>query len=168
VDELFIGGKSAGKRGRGAENKTIVAVALKRWNIEKRMGRIRLHVALDCTAYSLETFILDNIEPWAIIATESWSGYSIIGKEQFGHEKPIQNKKGDYENLYDVHLVTTLIKRLIRGAFHGRFESKYLQDYLDEYTFRFNRRKSKSIGVKFMRIVQQAVKSSKITWKDIT
>ena len=27
------------------------------------MGRIRLHVTLDCTAHSLETFIHENIEP---------------------------------------------------------------------------------------------------------
>ena len=30
VDEIFIGGKRSGKRGRGAENKTIVAVAVER------------------------------------------------------------------------------------------------------------------------------------------
>ncbi len=132
------------------------------------MGRIRLHVALDCTGYSLETFILDNIEPGANIATDAWSGYHIIDKEQFRHEKTNQSKGGNYENLYGVHLVTTLIRRLVRGTYHGRFEPKYLQNYLDEYVFRFNRRKSKSIGKKFMRIVQQAVKSSKITWRDIT
>ncbi len=64
-------------------------------------------------------------------------------------------------------MVTTLIKRLIRGTFHGRFEPKYLQNYLDEYAFRFNRRKSKNIGKKFMRIVQQAVISRKITYSQI-
>ncbi|MCP3891861.1 MAG: transposase [Desulfobulbaceae bacterium] len=62
---------------------------------------------------------LSVIEPGAIIATDSWSGYNIIDKEQFGHEKTNQYKKGTYENLYGVHLVTTLIKRLIRGTFHG-------------------------------------------------
>jgi hypothetical protein len=61
------------------------------------------------------------------------------------------------------HLVTSLIKRLIRGTFQGRFEPKYLQNYLDEYVFRFNRRKSKSIGKKFMRMVQQVAKSAKVT-----
>ena len=131
------------------------------------MGRIRLHVALDCTGYSLETFILDNIDPGAVIATDSWPAYNIIDKEQFAHEKTNQYITGHYKNLYGVHLVTTLIRRIIRGTFHGRFEPKYLQNYLDEYTFRFNRRKSKSIGKKFMRIVQQAVNSSKIIWKDI-
>ena len=72
-----------------------------------------------------------------------------------------------YINLYGVHLVTTLIKRLIRGTYHGRLEPKYLQNYLDEYAFRFNRRKSKNIGKKFMRIVQQVVRSRKITWPSI-
>ena len=67
-----------------------------------------------------------------------------------------------------VHLVTSLIKRLIRGTFHGRSEPEYLQNYLDEYVYRFNRRKSKSIGKKFMRIVQQVVKSAKVTYKDIS
>jgi hypothetical protein len=60
-----------------------------------------------------------------------------------------------------------LIKRLIRGTYHGRFEPKYLQNYLDEFVFRFNRRKSKSIGKKFMRIVQQALNSLKVTYDEI-
>ena len=131
------------------------------------MGRIRLHVALDCSAYSLETFILDNIEPGATIATDSWQAYNIIDKEQYRRETTNQSKSVGFENLYGAHLVTTLVKRLIRGTYHGRFEPKYLQNYLDEYVFRFNRRKSKNIGKKFMRLVQQVVKSAKITYSEI-
>ena len=131
------------------------------------MGRIRLHVALDCSGYSLETFIDDNIEAGSTIATDEWQSYNIIDKERHQHEKTNQSKTDDYENLYGVHLVTTLIKRLIRGTYHGRLEPKYLQNYLDEYAFRFNRRKSKNIGKKFMRIVQQVVQSRKITWPTI-
>jgi hypothetical protein len=131
------------------------------------MGRIRLHVTLDCSAFSLETFIIHNIEPGATIVTDSWRSYQFIDKEQYRHQISNQSKTGNRENLYGVHLVTSLIKRLIRGTYHGRFEPKYLQNDLDEYVFRFNRRKSKSIGKKFMRIVQQAVKSAKVTYKEI-
>ena len=131
------------------------------------MGRIRLHVTLDCSAYSLETFILDNIEPGSTIATDSWRSYNFIDNNQCVHEKTKQSNSKNNESLYGVHLVTSLIKRLIRGTYHGRFEPKYLQNYLDEYVFRFNRRKSKSIGKKFMRIVQQVVKSVKVTYDDI-
>jgi hypothetical protein len=131
------------------------------------MGRIRLHLALDCSAYSLETFILDNIEAGSNIATDSWRSYDFIDSEQYTHEKTNQRSTKNYESLYGAHLVTSLIKRLIRGTYQGRFEPKYLQNYLDEYVFRFNRRKSKSIGKKFMRIVQQVVKSAKVTYKEI-
>ena len=131
------------------------------------MGRIRMHVALDCSAYSLETFILDNVEPGSTIATDSWTSYNFIEEAKCAHEKSNQSRSKSYESLYGVHLVTSLIKRLIRGTFHGRFESKYLQNYLDEYVFRFNRRKSKNIGKKFMRLVQQVVKSAKITYSEI-
>ncbi|MBW1814837.1 MAG: transposase [Deltaproteobacteria bacterium] len=64
-------------------------------------------------------------------------------------------------------MAPTLVKRLIRGTFQGRFDPKYLQNYLDEYVFRFNRRKSKNIGKKFMRLVQQVVKSTKIKCNEI-
>jgi len=132
------------------------------------MGRIRLHVTLDCTAYSLETFILQNIEPGSTIATDSLQSYSFLDNGPYLHEQTNQSSTKNYENLYGVHLVTSLIKRLIRGTYQGRFEPKYFQNYLDEYVFRFNRRKSKSIGKKFMRIVQQAVTSAKITYSAIT
>ena len=101
------------------------------------------------------------------IATDSWRSYNFIDTDQFVHEKSNQSRTNENENLYGAHLVTSLIKRLIRGTYQGRFEPKYLQNYLDEYVFRFNRRKSKSIGKKFMRIVQQVVKSVKITYPEI-
>jgi len=126
-----------------------------------------MHVALDYSAYSLETFILDNVEPGSTIATDGWEGYNFIEDVHCTHDMTNQSRSNDYESLYGAHLVTSLVKRLIRGTFHGRFEPKYLQNYLDEYVFRFNRRKSKSIGKKFMRIVQQAVKSTKITYSQI-
>ena len=167
VDEFVIGGKKSGKRGRGAEGKTIVAVAVERCNIKRRIGRIRLQVILDYSAFSLETFINENIQPGSTIATDSWSSYPAIVKEQF-HVSTNQSEtdKND-DTLYGAHLIASLVKRLIRGTFQGRFEPKYLQNYLDEYVFRFNRRKSKYIGKKFMRIVEQVVKSAKIKCNQI-
>ena len=131
------------------------------------MGRIRLHIALDCSGYSLETFILDNIKPGATIATDEWQSYNVIDKKQYRREITNQSKSQNYDKLYGVHLVITLVKRLIRGTYQCRFEPKYLQNYLDEYVFRFNRRKSRNIGKKFMRIVQQAIKTPRITWPAI-
>ncbi|XPS89671.1 uncharacterized protein Dvar_76900 [Desulfosarcina variabilis str. Montpellier] len=126
-----------------------------------------MHVALNFSGASLGKFILDNIAPGALIATDKWSSYNVIDKEQYGREITNQSKSKDYDKLYGAHLITTLVKRLIRSTFQGRFEPKYLQNYLDEYVFRFNRRKSLNIGKKFMRIVQQAVNSVPVTWGKI-
>ena len=133
-----------------------------------KMGRVRLQVALDYSSYSLETFINHNVKIGSIVATDKWSSYQPIVNIRYHHELvDAPNQKGSESGLYGAHLVVSLIKRLIRSTFQGRFEPKYLQNYLDEYVFRFNRRKSKSIGKKFMRIVQQVVKSCKISNKQI-
>ncbi len=131
------------------------------------MGRIRLHVALDCSAYSLETFIPHHVQPGSTMATDALPGYNFIEDRGDGHEKTNQRQTGNYEALYSGHLITSLVKRLIRGTFQGRFEPRYLQNYLDEYVFRSNRRKSKCIGKIFMRIIQQIVQSNKITGSEI-
>jgi transposase-like protein len=168
VDEFVIGGQKSGKRGRGAEGKTLVVAAVERCDEKQEIGRIRLQVILDYSAYSLETFITENIQPGSKVATDSWSSYSSATKDQYQHVSINQSKEGkDNDSLYGVHLIISLVKRLINGTHQGRFEPKYLQNYLDEYVFRFNRRKSKFIGKKFMRIVEQVVESSKIKWDQI-
>lgn len=167
VDEFVIGGKKPGKRGRGAEGKAIVAAAVERCDVKRKIGRIRLHVILDYSSYSLETFIDENIEPGSTIITDGLSSYPPIIKEPC-HVAVNQSASEDHkEQLYGVHLIASLVKRMIRGTFQGRFHPKYLQNILDEYVFRFNRRKSKYIGKKFMRIVQQVVVSSKLKWNEI-
>jgi hypothetical protein len=62
VDETYIGGEeSAGKRGRGTENKTLVAVAVK---LDKKRypARIRLSVIQDASEASLKPFVTSDIE----------------------------------------------------------------------------------------------------------
>ena len=56
-----------------------------------------------------------------------------------------------------VHLVISQLKRWLMGTHQGAVSQKHLDDYLDEFTFRFNRRRSKSRGKLFFRLVQQAV-----------
>lgn len=131
------------------------------------MGRIRLHVALDCSAYSLETFLLHHVVPGSRIATDGWQSYDTAASTLYTHEKTNLRRSKNYEHLYGVHLVTSLVKRLIQGTYQGRFDPRYLQNYLDEFVFRFNRRKSRSVGKVFMRLVQQVVRSTKIRWEDI-
>ena len=166
VDEFFIGGQKSGKRGRGSTGKTIVVAAVERTG--EKIGRIRLKVIPNCSSDSLVVFINDTIEAGTTVCTDGWKGYYGIDDTMYNHYQVFQNKASAKESvLPGVHLIASLVKRMILGTHHGRFDPHYLQNYLDEYVFRFNRRNSKSIGKKFMRIVQQVVSSSKITFSQL-
>ena len=166
ADEFYLGGRRSGKRGRGAEHKCAVAVAVERKG--PKLGRLRLQVIEDCSAGELIPFVHANVAPGSIITTDGWKGYSALKGQGYGHKQSLQTKTQDKNSvLPGVHLIVSLIKRLMLGTFQGRFEKKYLQRYLDEYVFRFNRRTTKSVGKRFFRIVQQAVVSSPMSNKQV-
>ena len=48
------------------------------------------------------------------------------------------------------------------GTHQGAVSVAHIDYYLDEYTFRFNRRKSASRGLLFLRLIQQAVDLSPV------
>jgi len=166
ADEFYLGGQHSGKRGRGAEHKCAVAIAVERKG--RKLGRLRVQVIEDCSAGELTPFVQQHVEPGSSIATDGWKGYNDLKKHGYSHHQVFQNKTVGKESvLTGGHLVISLIKRLVMGTFQGRFEKKYLQAYLDEYTFRFNRRTTKHVGKRFFRIVQQAVTSAPKTQKQI-
>jgi len=63
-----------------------------------------------------------------------------------------------------VHRVASLLKRWLLGTHQGAVAPKHLPYYLDEFTFRFNRRRSKSRGKLFYRLMQQAVNTPPATY----
>lgn len=157
ADEFYLGGERSGKRGRGADHKCKVAVAVERQG--QKLGRLRMQVIDDCSSAQLLPFVKANVIPDSHIATDGWKGYNGLEKD-FVHHRVLSAQNDNKESvLPGVHLVISLVKRVILGTFQGRFEPEYLQRYLDEYVFRFNRRTSRSPGKRFWRIMQQAVSS---------
>ncbi len=130
--EFYIGGQKPGKRGRGANAKTIVVAAVEKRG--KRLGRIRLQVVPNCSAYHLKKFTLKNITPGSTIKTDGWRGYSFLNKCSYKHKIALPAHIAEKNKvLPGVHLVTSLVKRLMLGTFQGRFSPNHLQSYLDEY-----------------------------------
>ena len=165
VDETFVGGKKAGKRGRGAAGKELVVIAAQKNG--RKLGRIRLQRVPDASGDSLEAAIQSHVEPGSIVQTDGWQGYNGIGKHGYTHE--VIRKEADVgDNLLPkAHLVASLLKRWILGTYQGSVSSAHLDYYLDEYTFRFNRRTSRSRGKLFYRLVQQAAEVRPVTIKEI-
>jgi len=157
ADEFYLGGERSGKRGRGADHKCKVAVAVERQG--KKLGRLRMQVIEDCSSSQLLPFIKGNVAAGSKVSTDGWKGYNGLEKD-FVHHRILSTQTEDKESvLPGVHLVISLVKRVILGTFQGRFDPEYLQRYLDEYVFRFNRRTCKSPGKRFWRIMQQAATS---------
>lgn len=155
ADEFYLGGKRSGKRGRGADHKCKVAVAVERKG--RKLGRLRLQVIDDCSSAQLLPFVKSNVVAGCQVLTDGWKGYNGLEKD-FVHHRVLSAQSENKESvLPGVHLVVSLVKRVLLGTFQGRFDPEYLQRYLDEYVFRFNRRTCKSVGKRFWRIMQQTV-----------
>jgi transposase-like protein len=156
VDESLVGGKKAGKRGRGASGKSIVMIAVEDLKA-KGFGRIRLEKIEDATEISIKHFIAENISTGSIIRTDGFKSYSGVEKCGCQHIEVAGFSKVGEENLPLVHRVASLLKRWILGTHQGSVSVEHLQAYLNEFTFRFNRRKSGSRGKLFLRIMESAV-----------
>ena len=169
VDETYVGGvEKGGKRGRGTENKQIVVIAVEVIS-PKGFGRVRMRRVPDVSGDSLVPFACDEIEPGSKILTDGWRGYSRLSKHNYTHSRTVLSQSGDpaHVAMPGVHRIAALLKRWLLGIHQGSVSSKHLEYYLDEYTFRFNRRTSRSRGMLFYRLMQQAVATSSVTYREM-
>jgi transposase-like protein len=165
VDEAYIGSPEEGKPGRGADTKSLIVLAIELDADKKKLGRIRMRIIPDSSGDSLIPFISANVKPGATVITDGWSGYASLKARGFKHE--IKIASDEKKALPHVHLVVSLLKRWLIGTYQGGTSSKYLDFYLDEFIFRFNRRKSKSRGKLFRRLIEQAVITPPIIRKSL-
>jgi len=158
VDETYIGSEEKeGKRGRGTENKTLIAVAVEVID-NKKPGRVRLSVISDASGSSLKEFVVQNIEPASTVVTDGWSSYSFLSSSGFTHKvMPKKYTDNEDEMLPRVHMIVSLLKRWLLGTHQGAVGEKHIQAYLDEYVFRFNRRQSAQRGLLFYRLLENAM-----------
>jgi transposase-like protein/ribosomal protein L37AE/L43A len=165
VDETYIGGEKPGKRGRGAMGKVLVVVMVEL--IESKVGRIRLKRVPDASGPSLDGAVKESVGPGSIIHTDGWGGYGRLSEIGYAHE--VIRKRADVgQNLLPrVNRVVALLKRWLLGTYQGAVRPSHLDYYLDEFTFRFNRRRSRSRGKLFYRLVQQAVAIDPVLAKQI-
>ncbi len=169
VDETFVGGsEKGGKRGRGAERKEIVVIAIE-VHEPKGFGRVRMRRVPDASGASLIPFVCDNIQPGSVVLTDAWLGYNDITKHGYTHIKTNLSDSGDPAHVVmpGVHRIASLLKRWLLGTHQGATSGKHLDYYLDEYTFRFNRRTSRSRGLLFYRLMQQAAASAPTSYRKI-
>jgi len=159
VDETFVGGRERGKRtaGRGTTNKATVGIAVE-LREPKGFGRVRLAYLREVSSEALCAFVGNSVTAGATVRTDGWNVYAPLA-ETFGHQSIAVSRTGQPAHvvLPGVHRVASLLKRWLTGTLHYGYSVDQLDYYLDEFTFRFNRRASRSRGLLFYRLLQQAV-----------
>jgi transposase-like protein len=172
VDETYIGGEEPGLRGGRARGKKIltgIAVEV----VEPRgLGRCRMAPLTNASAASLHAFITDHVEPGARVIIDAWQGYRGLDKLGYLHDRRSQRAsraRGEdpHELLPAVHRVASLAKRWLLGTHQGSVDSAHLPSYLNEFVFRFNRRRSRSRGLVFYRVLELAVDHEPVRYKDL-
>ncbi len=165
VDETYVGGSHPGKRGRGAAGKTLVLVAVE--VRDGRTGRIRLHKVKDASGASLISAIKESVELNSEIRTDGWEGYRGLSSAGYSHTIIRETAEVGKNLLPLANRVVALLKRWLIGTHQGKPSASHLSYYLDEFVFRFNRRTSRSRGLLFYRLLEQAVNIDPIRDQDI-
>jgi len=169
ADETLVGGvEHGGKRGRGT-SKSIVVIAVE-VKEPKGFGRVRMRHIPDASGTSLVPFVCDVVVPGAEVHTDGWGGYNDLPKHGYTRQKTVLSSSDNpaHVSMPGVHRVSSLLKRWILGTHQGSIVPAHLQSYLEEFTFRFNRRTSRSRGLVFRRLIEQAVATGPVTEAEVT
>lgn len=176
VDEAYLAlRRGARVKRKGASSKAhdksnLVAIAVADEVHEpKGFGRIRIRRIQAPTIDALMLFVRENVAPGANVRTDGSAIYRQLREQGFAHDPFVLlgSKTPAHEPLPGVHRVTSLLKRWLLGTHHGAVDPRHVDYYLDEFTFRFNRRTSRSRGMLFYRLLQQAAATTPVTYADI-
>lgn len=172
VDETYIGGEEPGLPGGRAKGKKVLTGIAVEIREPKGIGRCRMASLVDASGASLEAFVRDHIEPGATIITDGWKGYNRLGKLGYLHDPRSQRAaraRGDDPAalLPAVHRVASLTKRWLMGTHQGSADEAHLSNYFNEFVFRFNRRRSRSRGMVFYRVLELAVAHEPVRYRQL-
>jgi len=143
MDEAYVGGRRAGgKRGRGAEGKTIVM------GMKERGGRIVTQVIPDIRKSTLRGVTLENVETGAVVSTDELMSYGLLSGDGFIHGAI---KHGAKEwSYYDYRSDETFSTNSIEGFWklfknnvrstHIHISGEKMPLYLAEFCYRTNHR----------------------------
>jgi transposase-like protein len=136
IDDALVGGRRPGKRGRGAEGKVPILVAIE--NRDSGAGYMAMQQVSAVTKETVAGFLKRVLPPNQLVRSDKFSALSEIGKTQH-HAARVTPPDKAGEWLPWVHVAIGNLKTFLLGTYHG-VSSKHLQEYLNEFCYRFNRR----------------------------
>jgi transposase len=123
LDEAYIGGRRSGRRGRGADNKTVVM------GLQEREGRFVAETIPNAKTPTLREVVLRNVEKGSAVSTDEWAAYYLLKKEGYDH-KTVNHSRGEWRT-YNYR----------RDEYHHtNHVENFWRLFLREFTFRSNHR----------------------------
>jgi len=137
VDESYFGARRIkGKRGRGAQGKTIV------FGIFQRNGKVYTEIVPDCRRSTLQAVIRGRVNIESVIHTDGWRGYN--GLVDLGYKKHFRVRHGQNEfvrgktHINGIESFWAYAKTRL-SQFRGVHKTTFIL-HLKECEFRFNNR----------------------------
>lgn len=145
----------------------MVAIEIKE---PKGFGRIRLQRVTNKSEKAVLPFVMEVVEPGSVVRTDGSAAYRKLDKRGYRREETVIAGAEDPAHVImpGVHRVASLLKRWLLGTHQGAVRPEQLDYYLDEFAFRFNRRTSRSRGLLFYRMLEQALVTGPVTYAQIT
>ena len=173
VDETYLAlsdrTEPVSAKGRKSNTTKVLVVIAVEMLQPKGFGRVRVQRIERGDHDSLMPLIKASIRPESLIHTDGSPAYRQLKKSGYKHRQTVHLDAATlaHESMPGVHRVASLLQRWMMGTHHGAVQLGQLDNYLDEYVFRFNRRKSKSRGLLFYRLLQQAVVTKPVTYQEV-
>jgi transposase-like protein len=141
ADDAYLGGKHAGKPGRGSENK-VPFVAAVELTEEGHPLRVRLDAIPDLKAASVREWARNALDPSVHLVTDGLSSLAAAGEEvaEYGAIIVSPRKSSELSAFRWVNTFISNAKTAIRGTYHHFDFAKYRRRYLAQAQYRINRR----------------------------
>lgn len=166
ADEAYFGGKEKNKHakkrfnsGRGVANKTAVA------GLRERNGRTIGRVIRDTSAYTLQSFIKQNVLAQSAVFTDDHLSYTGLDTKGYKHHT-VKHSANEYvdgmAHINGMESFWALLKRGVYGIFHF-VSTKHLQRYVNEFCFRVDNGNASS----FLEAVCLQASGKKIQYREL-
>ena len=136
IDETMVGGYRKGKRGRGADGKTVV------FGMMEKSGDVMTHVVPNVKSKTLKPIIEEHIEKGSEIQTDELRSYNGLDKQGYTHNTVNHGDKQYVDGDTHVNSIEGFWGHMKKGiaSTHVHVSGKHLGKYAKEFEFRYNSR----------------------------
>jgi hypothetical protein len=142
IDDAYLGGERAGKRGRGSPNKTAFVAAVQTGK-DGRPRYMRLMPVKGFTNEALKDWAAKSLKASAHVVSDGLWCFGAVTDTVAVHERHVVGGGRQAVQRAEFHWVNTLLgnlKTALSGTYHAIDHAKYADRYLAEFAYRFNRR----------------------------